>query len=344
MNTNRLRIGLLGLASAVAGFALQGCFAQQPLPECSVTVTAAGLGLTPYYVLLTKVDSTGAGTCGDFTHMYAGMQRYRTQASGGSFTLGVKTSLIADPYLGYVYSADVDPTNNCVRKTDCLGRTLITNRCVVSLDDGGIETVLGEQVVKVPLADGGAVGNIILADGGLGLLRDGGVARLPLTNECESVDDEYPRVDATDPDGKKITALGKMPQFPTNGVCTVTDFEGGVQNFQAEQIELVDGSMTSMDAVTYKVEFTDFNVINSTKVPGTAFTSKVKFTEGSCVANYTAVGFWPEIHCEADADCDPNADLDAGRISGSGINPEFKPKCDTDLGVCVPTADVTKIK
>ena len=152
--------------------------------------------------------------------------------------------------------------------------------------------------------------------------------------------------------GKKI-GWEDMPQFPKNNVCAVTDFVGGGQDFQEEVLNLVDGSTQTLPAATYKLEYTNFNVVNSTKVPGTAFTSDVKLTEGACVAEYKAVGFWPEIGCSNDpsegalvtsTECDPNADLDAGRVFGSGINPAFEPKCDTALGVCVPTVDVATIK
>ncbi len=334
MNKN-FRISLFGLVGAVAGYGLTGCFAAQPTPECSVTITAAALGLTPYYVKLTPVS--GTGSCAQMTHMYTGMQRFRTAPSGGAFTLAVKSSPVVDPYLGYNYSADVDPSNNCVNEEDCTGADDPSAMCVNNLPDGGIETYDGTPVEN---------DEAVPTDGGDPFPVD-------VANECVSVEESIARVDPTDENGKKLSAIGKMPQFPTNNSCAVTEFEGGAQNFQAEDLELADGSMTTLDAVTYKLEYTNFNVVNSTKVPGTAFTSDVKYTEGSCVAEYKAVGFWPEIGCSNDpsegalvesADCDPNADLDAGRIFGSGINPEFKPKCDTALGVCVPTVDVTTIE
>ncbi|MDP3157141.1 MAG: hypothetical protein Q8N23_31005 [Archangium sp.] len=329
------RISLFGLIGGVAGFALSGCFAAQPTPECNVTITAAGQGLGPYYALLTPVD--GTGSCAELDHMYMGMQRFRTQANGGAFTLAVKPSLVVDPYLGYVYSADVDPANNCVNQTRCADCTI----------DAGPGLVI---------PDGGAVEEFVQGDGGIGgrtVAVDGGFRAIDRKNACRSVDDEIARVDATDPDGKKLNAIGQMPQFPTNNACTITNFVGGEQNYQEEALTLVDGSSETLPAITYKTEFTNFNVINSAKVPGTAFTTDMKYTEGGCVANYKVVGFWPEIHCSNDPsegalvtseECDPNADVDAGRFLGSGINPSFEPKCNTALGVCVPTVDVAAIK
>jgi hypothetical protein len=334
MNQN-LRISLIGLAGAVAGFVLQGCFAPQPTPECNVTITAAGLGLPPYYVKLDKTSGTGA--CSELDHMYAGVQRFRTQASGGAFTFAIRASPVVDPYLGYIYSADVDAFNNCVNEEECTGEDDPTTMCVNNLADGGIETYDGTPV-----------------NGETAEPTDGGDPfDVDVENTCVSNPDAIPRVDPADEGGKLLNAIGKMPQFPTNNVCQVTEFVGGRQDFQEEVLTLANGATSTLPAVTHRLEYTDFKIINSPKVQGTAFVSNVKYTEGGCVAEYKALGFWPEIHCSNPAsegalvdstECDPFADLDAGRVAGSGINPEFKPKCDTARGVCVPTVDVENIK
>jgi hypothetical protein len=194
---------------------------------------------------------------------------------------------------------------------------------------------------------------------GLVLDTDGGILieGIDLANECMSVEEPLHRVDPADPDGKNLNIIGTMPQFPTAGKCAVTQVSGGTQNYQAEM------TLTgTVPAITYKVEFTELNVINNAEIPGIAFTSKIKVTEGTCVANYTAVGWWsgyntgsPEIHCTPDAgapagslsyatECDPNADVDAGRVVGSGMSPAFKPLCDVDNGICVPSIDLTAVK
>ena len=333
--SKNLRISLFGLLGAFAGFALQGCFAPQPTPECSVTITAAALGLAPYYVKLTKVSGTGA--CADLTHLRTGLTRFRTKASGGDFTLAVKASPVVDPYLGKDFSANQDPTNDCVNEDDCQGDSDPKAACVNLLADGGVELFDG-----TPIAADGTVTQ-----------ADGGTYSVDPANECGPVDEPITRSDPADPKGSKLNAIGKMPQFPTKNACAVTDFTGGSQDFQEEVLSRVDGVPQTLPAITYKIEYTNFNVINSTRVPGTAFTTDIKYTQGPCVAEYKGVGFWPEIACSnapsegalvESAECDPNADLDAGRVTGSGINPDFKPKCDTALGVCVPTVDVTTIK
>lgn len=344
-----IRTGLLGLVGAVAGFGLQGCFTAQPQPECSVTVTSAGLGLVPYYTQLKKIDSTGGGTCGDLDHMYVGMQRYRTKASGGDFTVALKPSFLADPYLGYTYSADYDTYNNCVNEESCHGEDDPALGCVSVAADGGYELYDGTEVVD----------NM----DGTGTVADpGGDYQVDLANECASVEEPLYRVDPTDMDGKKLNIIANMPQFPTAGKCALTQASGGTQNFQEET------TLTgTVPAITYKVEFIDTSVINNAEFPGIAFTGKIKVTEGACVANYNAVGWWsgyntgsPEIHCTPAmgsaagslsyaTECDPNADLDAGRLLGSGMSPAFKPQCQADAtdpttGICVPSVDLTAVK
>lgn len=351
-----IRTGLLGLVGAVAGFGLQGCFTPQPQPECSVTITSAGLGLVPYYTQLKKIDATGCGagtTAGDLDHMYVGMQRFRTKASGGDFTVALKPSFLADPWLGYSYSADYDAYNNCVYEESCNGEDDPTYSCVTDvLADGGVELYDGRPV------DTATPGM------GFGTVTDpGGDFEVDLTNLCGSVEEPVYRVDPTDMDGKSLNIIANMPQFPTAGKCALTQTSGGTQNYEA--VPTLTGA--PLPAITYKVEFSDTNVINNAEFPGIAFTGKVKLTEGACVANYNVVAWWsgyntgtPEIHCTPAAgsaagslsyatECDPNADLDAGRLLGSGMAPAFKPQCQADAtdptsGICVPTVDLTAVK
>lgn len=288
---NKFRIGMVGLASAVAGFLLQGCFTAQPAPECQVTTASAAFGITPYYVQLKKID--GTGSCANLTEMQVGMQRFRVPNST-DFSVGIKPSLLVDAVNGYYYSADYDEENNCSDGEGC------------------------DMCVPPP-----------------GMAGD---------NVCESVPDPVPRVDPMDMDGKNVLGYAKMPQFPTAGSCTLSDFTGMVQNFQAENVDLVDGGTEALPAAKMQTEWSDMKILINAVIPGTAWTAKLKFTEGSCVANYEALAFWPLVHCESDLDCNPVADLDAGYPVGSGINPNFKPKCDTMAGICKPSVDLTTLK
>lgn len=326
---SKLRISLFGLAGLVAGFTLQGCFAKQPLPECNVTITSAGLGIGPYLVVLEPVSGTGA--CAQLDHAYAGMQRFRTAAQGGQFSLGVRTSLVADPWLGYTYSGNADPTNDCVNEEDCQGTDDPSAACVLPLEDGGVELYDGTPVT----VDMG-VGTVTLADGG--------TYEVDPANECTYVEEEIYRADPNDQNGDRITGIGQMSVFPTDGVCTVGDFDGGVQNYEAVPLFLEDGGTSELPAITHQAEWSNFRLFMSSKVQGTAFKADLKYTEGGCVANYRALGIWPAHECMTDDDCDPVANPDAGRVFGSGLNPEFKPVCNTTLGYCVPSVDPETIK
>lgn len=328
---NSLRIGMLGLGAALAGFALAGCFAAQPAPECSVQYSAAGLGVTPYYVQLTKVD--GTGSCGDLTHIQMGTQRSRlppamgtTNPSNGGFTMNYRASPVVDMWNGLTFAADYDPANDCSYQEDC-------DTCVATGD---------------PDVD----------------------------NVCMAVPDPVYRVDPNDPDGAKLVGAGSMPQFPTDGVCTVSDFTGSEQSFQEEVVDLVDGGTETFPALVVKTEWTNFEVLASSKAPGTVWRAKLKYTEGGCVANYDAFAFWPNVGCEgptqeyADELCNPKENFntqcfpetgggavvstdggcDTGfiamdpRVLGSGINPDFKPACDRAESVCKPTVGWDDLK
>lgn len=147
-----------------------------------------------------------------------------------------------------------------------------------------------------------------------------------------------PRVDPTDKDGKKLNALGKFTVYPDkDGICQCTEISPATQSFQEESLDLSDGGTEVLPALKLSYEWSNLKMTNTANVPGTVFTAELKYTEDSCTATYEVLGFWPPVHCKADDDCNPEADLDAGRITGSGINPDFQPKCNKETGYCEPS-------
>jgi len=89
---------------------------------------------------------------------------------------------------------------------------------------------------------------------------------------------------------------------------------------------------------------------------GTQFTADLTITTDGVVCGYSALGMYPYIECGIedpkdekktipdDLDgvarkCAPEADEDAGRPTGSGINPDFPTHCDPDLLACTLTKD-----
>lgn len=84
---------------------------------------------------------------------------------------------------------------------------------------------------------------------------------------------------------------------------------------------------------------------------GTRMVADLRFSQDGCAAEYSVLGLWPAVSCEAlDAEgnglgvpdaalCDPDANPAAGRPTGSGINPDFRDviACDPELLLCVLT-------
>jgi hypothetical protein len=346
-------IALAGVASAVVGFFLQGCFAPQPPPECNVLTGQAVFALSNYFATLEKKGSTGACTdapSADLTRLEVGMTRFAIPGNK-QFTVAIRNSYMVDVWNGLVYSGDADGTNDCTKSTSA-GKC---RYCIASgtgaaalLSDGG--------AAAVTLSDGGVVGIVYPAG-------DGGT-RISLTNKCAVTVESIGRVDAADPDGKNINTVANLPTYPTAGVCALSAYTEGVQNLQAEP--LADG--TTLPAIKLASEWSNFEIINNTKAPGTFWTANLKMTEGSCVTDYVATAFWPLVTCGVLDDqgavsvgtdgkpvtdpgaCDVSADIDAGRVTGSGLSPYFKSTCRQDVldwagrPVCVPTATAADLK
>jgi len=111
-----------------------------------------------------------------------------------------------------------------------------------------------------------------------------------------------------------------------------------------------DGGVQQLPATKLKYEYQNFRFLNTARFPGTVFNTTLVVTEDTCTATYEVNGVFDPIFgpaaCETNADCDPNANLDAGRIFGSGLSPDIKPVCGRD-GVCissVPFDDLVKLK
>ena len=335
-----LNIWLAGLGSAVAGFVLQGCFAAQPAPECGVLTGAPVLGVGNYQAVLTKTAATGTG-CDDveLKELTVGMMRFSPPGQP-NVTIDVRPSRVVDIKEGHVFSADIDAENNCAESpkgADCALCTLPTGGGNYVLPDGG-------PVTPTALDDGGT--KYTVPDG------DGGTLDVSSTNTCDvPQDDPVERKDPSDEEGMNLTMHGKLTKYPdAEGVCRATDLTPSTQSF--ESVTMLDGGV--IPALAAQVEFTNVEIVNTTKAPGTYWTAKMKQTEGACTIDYDVVGFYPQIHCGVkdenkvtqadDSICEPSADLDAGRVTGSGISPSFKPKCHPELFVCVPTVTAADLK
>jgi len=341
----KLRIGFIGVAAAVLGFAVQGCFTPQPLPECTIVGSQAAFGVTPYWAQLKAQGAPAGADCSafptDLRSMAVGMQRW-FQPDGGSkpFRVAIRPSRLTDMWNGEVFPAlNQDPSNDCTNEMDC-------GLCVVTLADGGL--ALGAD-------------NSIPVVNDMAMYPDGGSEAVDSMNECMIVPEDYYPVDSADPDGKKLIGEASFAaQFPDkDGVCSLENFIAAEQNFDAVTTYNLDGTTNTVPSEQVTYDWSNFKIVSTTKVPGTGWTATLKLTEGTCSASYDVTAFWPIVGCEEDSDCNPAPDTDAGQLFGSGINPLFKPVCNKDLdesgtnligyiygtsGVCTPSVDLTTLK
>lgn len=159
-------------------------------------------------------------------------------------------------------------------------------------------------------------------------------------NPCLVVEEAVPRTDSTDPTGARLDAVGAFTAEPTEGICAAAGPLTGSQAFDAVTVRLADGGTLAFPAFEASFAFTDVRVLSSARARGAAFTAKLAQREGSCRAQYDVAAFFPAIRCATDEDCRPLADVDAGRLTGSGIDGVFSPVCEVTLGFCVPTVDL----
>lgn len=93
---------------------------------------------------------------------------------------------------------------------------------------------------------------------------------------------------------------------------------------------------SSGGAVTaIRYQFRDVQFLADAAHQGTQMGAKLSYAEGDCLAEYDVTAVFPAVSCESDADCDPNPDVAAGRVNGSGINADYPTHCDPGAGLCV---------
>jgi hypothetical protein len=141
-----------------------------------------------------------------------------------------------------------------------------------------------------------------------------------------------------------------------DGFCPVKDIEPAELSFPV--VPAVPDDPMTMDedestpeepAVNIKYAWKNLKIYVTAAAQGTQFSGDLTYTQDTCAVDYKVIGFWPEVGCEGvgldemgkeiavpdDSLCCPNADPEAGRITGSGINPDFPVKCDPNLLICV---------
>jgi len=109
-----------------------------------------------------------------------------------------------------------------------------------------------------------------------------------------------------------------------------------------------EGNPVTYPASHVRQTWSDLSVYVTAGAPGTQLVGRMTYEDllERCKATYDVVALAPAVQCEGvDAEgnrtgkpddklCDPSGDPVAGRM-GSGINPDFKTRCDPELLYCV---------
>ncbi|KIG16172.1 hypothetical protein DB30_04890 [Enhygromyxa salina] len=130
-------------------------------------------------------------------------------------------------------------------------------------------------------------------------------------------------------------ALGKFGQgFPTDDdFCLVDRVQRA--SVSLPEIEAVpddpntpdeDESQPAQPAAEIAYQWSRARFVVSADAQGTQFEADLEYTRDGCTASYHAVGLYPAVSCESDAECDDDK---------NGINPDFAVRCNTELGLCV---------
>ena len=146
-------------------------------------------------------------------------------------------------------------------------------------------------------------------------------------------------------------SLGKFTTIePVDGFCPVAGLGTAQQSFPPveavapDPADPKDPGVEAEPAQAVKYEWSDVKVYVTAAAQGTQFSGHLKYTQDSCTAEYNVLAVWPSVPCGSDADCCPAADPLGGRVTGSGINPDFPMKCDAVLELCVLDApDASKL-
>lgn len=194
------------------------------------------------------------------------------------------------------------------------------------------------------------------------------------TNTLGVLDQEASSANVVDP-MQELDSIGNFASTTPNDndVCTVPNLSVARQTlpkftYVPPQNKPTDppNPPVAVDESDITYTWSNIRVYVTTALPGTQLVGDLTYTKNGCTASYSVLGLWPAVSCVVkDSDgnpildtegklkydeslCNPDADPDAGRATGSGINPDIfaekRVKCDTGLGQCVLTAPPTQLQ
>lgn len=156
----------------------------------------------------------------------------------------------------------------------------------------------------------------------------------------------------------KQYALGDYAVRPDeNDFCAATNLAPAQQEYPLTSYTDADGNPALFPETSFLQQWKDVKVHVTFSTPGNAAMGEVTMTRvtktpfmpepETCTVTYVASGLFPAVGCEAldengegtglpdDLRCCSNANIEKGRLYGSGIHPDYKTKCDPVLLACV---------
>lgn len=153
-------------------------------------------------------------------------------------------------------------------------------------------------------------------------------------------------------------SLGDYSNKPgADDFCSAPSLSTAEQHIPETSYTDADGNAQVFPATRLAYEWKDLRIYTTFTAPGNAITGEVTITrevtdpvdgtKDSCTTTYVVSALNPTVACAAydamgqatgtpdDTQCCAEADPSKGRASGSGINPDYKVKCDPALLVCV---------
>jgi hypothetical protein len=149
----------------------------------------------------------------------------------------------------------------------------------------------------------------------------------------------------------ELNALGNFKNFEPDETdsCAISDVmtseiqTNAIPPNGGEDPDTTDDDYPGRAATSIKHEWRNVRLLVTPANAGNLLKAQLTYTKDGCTAQYNVVAMAPVIGCVGDdglpndALCDDKADVELGIPFGSGISQDLAPKCDADLGVCVPT-------